>query len=224
MLLPIIMISICLIALAAILFLNKRNKQRQEEQGNESVKSAQEFVNAIDVQDIFLYTRDQYIISYIKVQPISIELFSSNEKRMLAKKLTAELSSEDEAFKFIAVSRPVDITPLVSEYMDLISSTDDVIQKELLRSEIQEISNYALSGEVVERQFYYILWKKQNEYAENDLRKRTIEFSNKLNNAGLKNEILKQDEIIRLCNLIDNPAYISIEDTDISSGIPMLEQ
>lgn len=221
---PFIIIGICIIVLIVMFINSRKTGKRKEKQGkmSESSKTAQEFVNVTDIRDIFLYTKDKLLISYVKVQPISLDLLSENEKKLLAKQLTAELSSEDNPFKFLAVSRPVDITPLVNEYMDLIAKSSDLIQKELLRQEIQLITNYSLSGEVVERQFYYMLWEKISDGAENDLRKRTTDFANKLRNAGVKSTILKENEIIRLCNLVNNPAYISVENIDAEPAIPVL--
>ena len=74
-------------------------------------ETAQDFVNVKDIKDKFLYTRDEKIISYIQINAIDINLLSKREKQTLARTLTAELTSERKTFKFIAVSRPVDISP-----------------------------------------------------------------------------------------------------------------
>ncbi|MEA3422330.1 MAG: hypothetical protein U9Q80_00730, partial [Bacillota bacterium] len=85
---------------------------------------------------------------YIKINPISIDLFSDTEKEQMCRTLTAELSSARKPFKFLAVSRPVDISPLINEYTQLLSETNDQKQKELLRNEMMVMSNYAISGKM----------------------------------------------------------------------------
>jgi hypothetical protein len=44
----------------------------------------------------------------------------------------------------------------------------------------------------------------------------------KFDNAGIKSEILKRHDIIRLCNLTNNPAYAAIEDTDVDLSFTLL--
>lgn len=226
--LPIGMILISVIGLIVMLFLLKKNKNKEagliDEKAAASNMTVQEFINVEDIQNIYTFTRDGYIISYIKVQPISIDLLNKIEKKVLARKLTDEFSSEDSPFKFLAISRPVDITPLINEYVDLLHDTADPVQKELLRNEIRVISDFSLSGEVVQREFYYMIWEKETETAEKDLRKRAQDLCMKLNNAGLKSEILKKHEIIRLCNMVNNPAFATIEDTNIEVTIPFLNE
>ncbi len=227
LLFPLSMIVLCFLALGTMLIFMKRSKhndKRKEDTKTLALKlTAQDFVNVRDIVDTILYNKDDYLISYIKVQPISLDLLSKGEKKTLTKKLTEEFSDMEHSFKFIAVSRPVDIAPLVNEYADLLSSSSDPIQKELLRNEIRITSEFSLSGEVVQREFYYMLWEKDGDYARDDLRKRANDFLLKLENAGLKSEILRKPEIIRLCNLINNPAFAAIEDTNIEPIIPIID-
>lgn len=186
-------------------------------------QTAQDFVNVIDIKDKFLYTRDDKIASYIQINPIDINLLSKREKQSLSRTLTAELTSERKTFKFIAVSRPVDISPLLIEYQNIISNTNNQKQKELLRNEMYSISNFALSGEVVERQFYIMLWEDYEEGIERDLLKRAMEFVSKLESSSIKCNILTENKIVRLCNLINNPAYTNIEGASFEREIPVLK-
>lgn len=218
---PIIMIIVCLTLGGTLIFL-KKHKRKSKEILNKDEHTANEFVNVKDIKDRFLYTRDGQIIMYIKINPISIDLFSEREKKQLNKTLTAELSSEQKPFKFIAVSRPVDISPLINEYTQIISSTSDQKQKDLLRNEMLVMSNYALSGDVVERQFYIMLWEKYEDGVERDLSKRCYEFVSKFESGSIGCEILKEQDIVRLCNLVNNPAYSNIEDSEFKATIPLL--
>lgn len=126
---------------------------------------------------------------YIKINPISIDLFSEREKKELNKTLTAELPSEQKFFNFFAVSRPVDISPLINEYTQIISSTSDQKQKDLFRNEMFVMSNYALLGDVAERQFYIMLWEKYEGGVERDLSKRCYEFVLKFESGNISCKI-----------------------------------
>lgn len=213
MMLPVIMILLCAIAGAVAFFFLKRTNKSSKDHISEKQKTAQDFVNVKDIHDRFLYTKDGQVIAYIKISPISIDLFSDSEKELICKVLTAELSSIQKPFKFLAVSRPVDITPLVNEYQALLSETNDQKQKELLRNEIMEISNFAMSGEVVERNFFIMLWSKYREGVETELIKECKEVIRKFESANITCDVIREQEIVRLCNLINNPAYAHIEDS-----------
>lgn len=226
LILPLSMLMLCAVGLAVTVIMMKKNKMnpyaKKEKESSDSQKTAQEFINVREIRDIFLYTMDDYIISFIKVQPISIDLLSDTEKRILTRKLTDEFSEEDSPFTFLAVSRPVDISPLINEYVNIMHNTDDQLQKELLRNEVRVMSEFSLSGEVVQREFFYKIWEKNVEGAETGLKKRAAEIVSHLDTAGLKSEIMKQHNIVRLCNLVNNPAFAAIEDTGIDLTIPFL--
>lgn len=209
---PIMMILLCCVGGAGAFYYMKHSKRKISDPQTAQQMTAQEFVNVKDIHDRFLYTRDGQIIAYIKINPISIDLFSDMEKEQICRVLTAELSSLQKPFKFLAVSRPVDITPLVNEYTALLTETTDQKQKELLRNEMMVMSNYAVSGEVIERQFYIMLWMRYRIGIEEELLKDCREFVNKFDSANVSCDIIKEHEIVRLCNLINNPAYTYIEE------------
>lgn len=190
----------------------------------ETEDSVQKFVNVIDIKSKFLYTRDKYIFQYIQIPSIDINLFSEREKRNKSNVLTAEFSSVDNEFKFIAISRPVDISPLLSEYQSIYSETSDLKQKELLRHEMASISNFALSGEIVERQFYIMIWEKYEEGIEIDINKRAMEFISRFESADIKANIITEKEIIRLCNLVNNPSTVNLETISIEPTLPFISQ
>lgn len=184
--------------------------------------STQEFVNVKDITDKFLYTRDEHIICYIKVPGIDINLLSQREKKSKANTLTSEFSAIDKTFKFLAISRPVDISPLLSEYQQIYSSTSNLKQKELLKHEINSLSSFALSGEIVERQFYIMIWEKVQKGIEVDLNKRAMEIVSMFESGGIKASLLTKKEIVKLCNLINNPAFVNIEDESTEATIPVI--
>ena len=97
MLLPIIMICVCaLLGGGTLIFLKlsaKHKKSKNKDKEELAQITANEFVNVKDIRGNFLYTRDNLALAYLKIYPISTELFSKNEKRLIAKQLTVSLSS-----------------------------------------------------------------------------------------------------------------------------------
>lgn len=133
------------------------------------------------------------------------------------------LSSAQYPFQLLAVSRPVDISPLLSELSATLTSSSDVKQKELLKQEIVEMGAFALSGEVVERQFYIKIWDRVSDGVERDLLQKLKLLGGYFSDSGIQTEILEQQDIVRLCNLVNNPAYVHLEDSGINAAIPILE-
>jgi hypothetical protein len=140
----------------------------------------------------------------------------------MVRTLTAEMSATQFPFKFIAVSRPIDISPLLSELHSLLMTTD-MKQKELLRAEMIEMSNFAMSGDIVERQFYIIIWEKTHDGIERELMSRARLLAEVFNSSKIPCEILQQQDIVRLCNLVNNPSYTHIEDNNFEAAIPLIE-
>ena len=186
------------------------------------MQTAQQFINVRDIRDRYLYTRDGMVFVYLRIHAVSTDLYSGSEKNTLIKTLTAELSGIQYPFKFMALSRPVDISPLITEMGEMLKDAEDK-RKELLRQEILQMGGFALSGEIVERQFYIALWERQEEGTERDLSRRASLLSEKFATGGVSSDILAEKEIVRLLNLVNNPSYTHLEDTETAAGIPMLK-
>src|SRR5690606_24361202 len=213
MLLPILLLLLCLFGGGAFLFFLRTGKRRTQPITDQAIQTAQQFINVKDIRDHFLYTTNNWMLTYLRIFPISLDLLSLAEKKLLIRKLTAELSSIRFPFKFLAVSRPVDLSPLITDLSSLLPSAD-AMQKELLRQEIQEMNSLAQSGEIVERQFYLTLWQRQEQGSERELLEKAKRLVQHFEDAGIHVQLLKQQEIVRLCNLVNNPTYSHLEMTE----------
>nr|WP_317360210.1 hypothetical protein [uncultured Tyzzerella sp.] len=217
-----ILISVIIGGIILIIFINNSNIKKYKDEQDIDKETAQAFINIKDINDKYLYTNEGNIMMFLRVDSISIDLYSKGEKEALMKSLTAELSEIQYPFKFIAVSRPVDISPIISNMQEMIKFSNDS-QKELLKKEIIEMNNFALSGDIVERQFYISLWDKYQEGIEKEIYRKAMLLVEKftINNIGC--EILNQREIMRFINLINNPYYAHLEDTDFTKDIPIIQ-
>lgn len=221
---PIIMLAVTLIGGSfLLLYIKHSNKNKKRNEEIETIKTAQEFINVKDIKDKYLYTNDNMIMMFIRIHSVSIDLYSKTEKNTLIKTLTAELSDIQYPFKFIALSRPVDISSLISDMSEMLKYSDDK-RKELLRQEISEMSGYALSGEIVERQFFISVWYKFEDGIEREIHKRASLLCEKFVNSSIVCEILTEKEIVRLLNLINNPSYTHLEDSNFEASIPILQE
>ena len=206
-----------------ILYINNSTNKKYKDEQDFDKETAQEFINIKDINDKYLYTNEGDIMMYLRIDSISIDLYSKNEKETLMKSLIAELSEIQYPFKFIAVSIPVDISPIISNMQEMIKFSNDK-QKELLKKEIIEMNNFALSGDIVERQFYLVIWEKYQEGIEKEINKKAMLLVEKFTINNINCEILNQREIMKFVNFINNPYYAHLEDTEFTKDIPIITQ
>ena len=220
---PIIMLAVTLVGGGLLLLMLKHGRPRNRGGGESlALQTAQEFINVRDIQDKCLYTTDGLLLVFVRIHSISIDLYSRVEKHSLIRQLTAELSDIQYPFKFLAVSRPVDISPVITDMQSMLREAEDKA-KDQLRQERKQMTGFGLCGEIVERQFYVSLWDKAEEGAEKELLKRAALFSEKFSGCGVPCDVLGEKEIVRLLNLVHNPSYTHLEDTEFSATIPTIE-
>lgn len=57
-----------------------KKKEKKKKLTSEQI-TAQEFTNVLNIQNNYLYTRDGYVIGYIKILPVSVGLPYPKEKK-----------------------------------------------------------------------------------------------------------------------------------------------
>ena len=67
-----------------------------------------------------------------------------------------------------------------------------------------------------------MLWMA-SDGVERDLLQKLKLLGGYFSDSGIQTEILEQQDIVRLCNLVNNPAYVHLEDSGINAAIPILE-
>lgn len=182
-----------------------------------------EQINVLDIRNNCIYTKDDYVISILKINSINMQLFSKKELQQKVKDITTELSSEIHEFKFFSISRPVDVSSLIDELRDKLNNSDNQKQKNLLKKNISETIKLTLTGDVVERQNFIIIFEKMSENAEKDLQKRGMELTQKFENCDITVEMLDDPYLIQLCNSFTNMNFAFKEDLDIEENIPSLK-
>ena len=192
------------------------------EEENISEKTAQEFVNARDLGENCMYTIDGGIFVAIKIEGLCLELYNNGEQYSISKQLSAGLSKVKYPFKYLSVSRPIDISKAMDDYANLY---DQAIggKREILKEEMIEINEMVMSGETLERQHYIIVWNYGAE-AENDVIRKAREIAKVFNDAGINADIIDKNGITKLTNLVNIPAYVHLEYTsDIQTTISVLK-
>lgn len=221
MLLPIIVLAVTLLGGGILIAFLGRSTKKKPDEATQRQLTANEFINVKDIRGNCLYTNDGLVMMYVRIYAISIDLYSKAELRSLVKRLTAELKGIQYPFKLLAVPRPVDISRLIDN-LQAMASTAAGEQKRLLKLELATMNDFALSGDIVERQFYLCLWERAGDEGERTVRQYAKELMERFLSCGIRTELLSQQDIVRLCNLVHNPAYAHIDDTNFDASIPVL--
>ena len=100
-----ILISVIIGGIILILYINNSTNKKYKDEQDLDRETAQQFINIKDINDKYLYTNEGNIMMYLRIDSISIDLYSKNEKEALMKSLTAELSEIQYHFKFIVLSK-----------------------------------------------------------------------------------------------------------------------
>lgn len=220
---PLIMIAVCLVGGGIFMLIMKTSNNKEYTDEEElSLKTAQEFLNVKNLKGKFLYTNEGETMMYLRIQPISIDLYSAAEKRSLSKQLTVEMSDINHPFKFIALSRPVNIMPLI-ETMKATSRESNDVQRELLVKEMKYLNDMTQSEDIVERQFYISIWDKTDAFNEAELSKRASLFAEKFTTCGVRAEVIEEADIVRLLNYFYTPNATS-DETEFTATIPFIDE
>lgn len=203
-----------LISLTIIYFFMKKKAREDAERQKkeESGETAADFTNILDIdgKNSILYTTDNKIISIISLASVSLELMSETKRDKIARDMIEGLSKYNKPWKLIAISRPVDTRNIIDKYSDIYQETDSLIRKKLLKNAISNLEQYTMAGDIVKRDFYFVIWEDSNKLAE-FLSARNIFISN-LNEAGTRVNLADKAEMIKVCNLFFNPQTVVYED------------
>lgn len=207
----IIILIILVIGSAAAYFYFKFQKKKENAQLDRSAlaeKTAQDFVNVRDVGQNTLYTMDGMVYCYVLIDGICPELFSDSELKNISHKLASDLSKVRHPWKFVSVSRPIDLKKTLQVYSDTYAVAEEG-RRALLKQEMKELGDMANRGDTLERKHYAIVYGKSNE--ESKVLKCAENLAKIFSENRVTASLLNKKGIVELCNLVNIPAYSHIE-------------
>lgn len=173
--------------------------------------TANEFVNVKDIKGNYLYTKDNYVIGYVRIYPFNKDLLSTEELRAKTRQLTARFESDRKDFSYFAFQREIDLDGQKKQLEQMYTSEmASVGTRHLLRIMIDELNRLSTSGQNYEHQHYIKLWERYTNAnkteTEAELKIRLQDFRGRYENAGIQTDILDQQDIIKLCSLFASAA------------------
>lgn len=193
-------------------------------QRNKKIQSLNEFLNIKDIKENYLYTLDEQVISFIKVNPMNIELLSDKELESKMDLSSVEFSNEQYPYKIMVIPRAVDISDYIREQEELKDKLTDDICIEIINNRIISITEMIENKNIIENEFYIMIFESNKNNVEIELNKRANNWINRLKNCGLKSELLEERDIILLIKSFTIPEFARLEGTDYRDNIVQINR
>lgn len=191
---------------------------------NNKSQTLNEFLNIKDIKENYLYTLDGQVILFIKVYPINIELLSDEELNSKMDSDSIEFSNEHYPYKILVIPRAVDISEHIQEQEELKKTLDDDISIKIINNRIIATSELVENKNIIENEFYIMIYDKNRENIEIELNKRANNWINRLKNCELSSEILEERDIILLIKSFTIPEFARSEGTDYRDNIVQINR
>ena len=185
-----------------------------------------EFLNIKDIpkNKNYLLTLDNQLMMFIKVYPINIDLLSEEELEAKMDMMSIEFSSEQYPYKMIVIPRAVDISEHIHEQENLKDKCEDDVSQKIVENRIKFTTNLVADKDIIENEFYILIWTKEEENAETEINKRANQWINRLRNCEYQAEILKEKDIILLAKSFTIPEFARSEGTDYRDNIVRIKR
>lgn len=193
-------------------------------QKNKRIQSLNEFLNIKNIKNNYLYTLDEQVIVFIKVNPINIELLSDSELERKKDSEAIEFSSEQYPYKIMVIPRAVDISEHIREQEELKKKLEDDVCIEIINNRIIATTEIIENKNIIENEFYIMLYDNAKDNIEHELNKRANSWSNRLSNCDLKSEVLEERDIILLIKSFTIPEFARTEETNYADNIVKIKR
>ena len=127
-------------------------------QKNKNTQSLNQFLNIKDIKGNYLYTLDEQVISFIKVNPMNIELLSDKELESKMDFASIEFSNEQFPYKIIVIPRAVDISDYIREQEELRNKLTDDVCIEIINNRIISTTEMIENKNIIENEFYIMIF------------------------------------------------------------------
>ena len=182
-------------------------------------KSLNEFLNIKNIDENFLYTLDNKVITFIKVYPINTELFSEEELENKMNSMSVEFSNEQYPYSIFVIPRQADITEYVKEQEELKKNIQDEISIKIVEKRIIATHELVADKNIIENEFYLYIWEEDSDNVKEKILKRANNWRKRFKDCGFETEILEKTQIILLAKSFTIPEFARKESVDYDDSI-----
>lgn len=184
--------------------------------------TANEFTGVKDIRGCFLYRTDGYIMSYLRVYFLNLDLLSEADRHAKTEVLTCSFESEKKNFVYEAYPREIDLDKYKNELKDRYKEElNHIGKRHILTIMLNEAIELASNGENFEHVHFIKLWTSPGRNrldSEKELKDRLSDFQKRYAAVGVRTEILGEQEIIKMCALYGN-AVQAVYDVPVNNLI-----
>ncbi len=182
-------------------------------------KSINEFLNIKNIEENFLYTLDEQVILFIRINPINTNLFSEEELKIKMNNMSIEFCNEQYPYTVFIIPRKVDITDYIKEQETLKRKLQDETSINIVEKRILETHQLVANKNIIENEFYLLIWDNDSEDIKEKLNKRANTWMKRFKNCEFQTRILNKSEIILLVKSFTIPEFARKEDTNYDDSI-----
>ena len=182
-------------------------------------KSLNEFLNIKNIDENFLYTLDNKVITFIKVYPINTELFSEEELENKMDSMSVEIRKEQYPYSIFVIPRQADITEYVKEQEELKKNIQDEISIKIVEKRIIATHELVADKNIIENEFYLYIWEEDSDNVKEKILKRANNWRKRFKDCGFETEILEKTQIILLAKSFTIPEFARKESVDYDDSI-----
>lgn len=186
--------------------------------------SLNEFLNIADItEDNCITTIDGFELMILNIKPQNYGLLSEQELISKMNSMSVEFANERYPYKILSMPKIVDITETIKEQEELRKKVTNKNYTKIIDNRINYLKSFVSNKEIIENDFFLIIWEKESEKAKIELQKRANNWKNRFRNCELKSEILNKEELIYLVKTFNIPNYKN-EDNDYENHITKIDR
>ncbi|MBA4688624.1 MAG: hypothetical protein H2184_15845 [Candidatus Galacturonibacter soehngenii] len=189
------------------------------------IESSNEFTEVEDIKNDFLYTTYGYVLCYVSIGIMNINLLSDEERATLNRSLTASYKEDKKDFMYCCFPREVNLDKY-KEHLSELYRDSDIGRRHILAEAILDANEKSTNGENFEHQHFIKIWRKKDRDirdTERSLNDRAMDFIDRYQSINIAATRLDTVEIIKLCNLFGNSSiapFMNIDQNTIYTAIP----
>lgn len=178
-------------------------------------RSLNELVNVKDIKGSNLFTKNGFVMGYLLIHQYNLDLVSEEEMEAKTDAASSSFDGDRKDWVYQSFPREANLDGYKEHLKNVYQSElEDVGKRRIIAGMIREAVDLTTSGENYDHQHYIKIWKKIGNNPSDAvqlLRERLEEFKERYDMIGIKTEILKYEQIIKLCNLYGNATQIPYE-------------
>ena len=184
----------------------------------EKKKNIRDWMGVADIRGQYLYRKDGYILTYLRIYPYNLELMTTEARRGVTNQLAATFKEDRKDFDYFSLPREIDMDKYKTSLKERYQNEIVIGKRRLLNMMMEQCASLIMSGENYEHQHFLRIWglgsAADRSRVEEALAGRIKEFEVRYKQAGIDCEILQESDIVKLCNMFGNSVFAGHELTD----------